>query len=61
MTERSSCECAEDRGNRRLAYRKICSVLLFGQIGSIEKVGTGDYIQTAGRGDTLYIGPLVIR
>ena len=36
-------------------------MLLSGQVGPIGKVGTGDYIQMAGRGDALYIGPLVIR
>lgn len=59
-TERSSSECAKDRGNRRLAYRKICSMLLFGQIGSIGRVGTEDHIQTAGWEDALYIEPLTI-
>ena len=39
--ERTSCEGAEDRGNRRLAYRKICSICLvkFIQLGKLA-VGT---------------------
>ena len=36
-------------------------MLLFGRIGSIERVGTEDHIQKAGRGDALYIKLLVIR